>query len=744
MARRASIAFLLAAAASVFGQAGGQVAIEMWPAEGRFSGEVSILPDCTARLVPVADLDRELSFPCGEPFAPPPGRYLHWVEGADRISPDHLILHYAGGPFQGRNLSIVRGTVPAGEVRFSGVPAESDLVLRLLHLDSHVAGDRLFFEFFRRLPAARAGEAVRLPEGRAVAFLYDLGKKEYRALGRPFSVESGKETLLASPTAPATTAVLAIFERPEELESRQADDLAPFLVIGDRRLAPDLRFGDAARVFAVWYEAAGPSARLELGSERWRIDETFFSLRAGKVETVRPPLLAKPRLTVQVQRPKAWLEKEVHLYLVAPRASIRQPIAEQVLGAASDSAIFPAIPAQPLEVELRVPPFSLRQPIDASDARDHELIFEPQPIELEGQVFVGDTPLPGAEITFLVNRLQALPEARQDRVTVTSGAEGRYRATLFAPGHFPIQVALPDRGGLPFQIFPRSYIAASGVLDFHLPDNRFRVQVVDERSGRGIAGAEVEFESSFGEQLSSVISTADHTGEDGRLDLPPFHPGRLQLRVRAACYQEENQEIGIAEIDRGRPVRIALRRLAEGDPVTILLEGGRPAVAAKAALFTGTTDNSLQWWQGNTDEEGKIELPRDRSGSFLLVRHPAAGALALPAALVGDIVRLPQRAPDLELRVRDRAGEPAPTAALAFRLGGVDVAGRALSFLLGNPLPATDRAGTFQATGLPAQRIEVLAWADALLDEALSGALAGQATPIDPREPGGATIVLVE
>jgi 5-hydroxyisourate hydrolase-like protein (transthyretin family) len=299
-------------------------------------------------------------------------------------------------------------------------------------------------------------------------------------------------------------------------------------------------------------------------------------------------------------------------------------------------------------------------------------------------------------------------------------------------------VRLPDRRGLPFQIFPRSYIAESRQLDFHLPDNRFTVKVVDRKTGRGVAGAEVEIESSFGEELSSVISTGDRTGGEGLLDLPPMNVGRLQLRVQAARYQEATSTLDISERDRGRPIRIELDRLPSGEEIAIELADGRPAAGAEAALFRSTTDSSLPWWQASADQEGRLELPRERAGSLLLIRNPAAGAVAIDALAIGERLRLPPRAPDLAITVQDRAGNPAPTTALALRLGGVEVAGRALSFLVGNPLPATDGFGVFRAAGLPAVRLEVLAWVDSLKGLALRGALSNLATPFDPVSAGGA------
>lgn len=183
-------AILLAWALPSWAQLDGNLAIEVWPSAGRFSNQKMVLPGCEVHLVPNTNGDQELSYPCGKLFIPPLGNYLYWVEGESRISPDHLVLVFAGGPYQGRRMAPVRDTVPAGRVVFTGVAENPSLVLRLLHLESHLVDDRMFFEFHRRLPAARALEGALLPGGKAVSFLYDNAKKEYLALSRPFEVQA--------------------------------------------------------------------------------------------------------------------------------------------------------------------------------------------------------------------------------------------------------------------------------------------------------------------------------------------------------------------------------------------------------------------------------------------------------------------------------------------------------------------------------------------------------------------------
>ncbi len=727
-------AILLAWALPSWAQLDGNLAIEVWPSAGRFSNQKMVLPGCEVHLVPNTNGDQELSYPCGKLFIPPLGNYLYWVEGESRISPDHLVLVFAGGPYQGRRMAPVRDTVPAGRVVFTGVAENPSLVLRLLHLESHLVDDRMFFEFHRRLPAARALEGALLPGGKAVSFLYDNAKKEYLALSRPFEVQASKTSRVAAPTPPRATAVLAVLERPALLDLRSEDDLSPALMVDEKSLAPDLRFGDGARVYAVWYEVPGKTAQLVLDSAKWQIPETTFALRAGKVETLRPELRPLPQLKVGLLRPPEWNDLEVQILLLAEGASKNAPLAIVPLPPGENEAVFAAIPPRRLEIELRVQSYSLRQEVDASDRLDHRAFFQPEPIVLHGQVFVGEKPSP-ARVTFYLNKNQRLPESKDDQLVVETDPEGRYQATLYEPGYVPINVALKGREGLPFLISPRFYIEASRELDFHLPGNRFEVQVVDRKSGKGIADAMVGVECYFGENESFVTSARDHTRQGGYLELPPIRSGRLELRVRAAGYEEKEESIKVADGEKGRKVRLELQPLQEGEAVQLLLADGQVASFAQAALFPNTTDSSAPWWQGSASVDGQLELPPERQGSFLLLRHPNAGALVLETGTgEGKSLTLPPRAKDILFEIRERGGNPAPTTAISFRFGQIDVAGRALSWLLGAPLPASDRAGYFRAAGLPAQRLAIIAWAPQLQADALTGNLDAFATELDPRE----------
>lgn len=726
-------------AGTALAQVEGKLALRIWASEERIPGARMELAGCEAHLVPQSDPDAELVYPCGELFAPPLGKYLYWVEGEGRISPEHLVLTYSGEPYAGRVMEPTRGTVPAGRVSFAALPAMADASLRLLHLDSHEFGGQLGFEFHRRFRLDQGGREVRLPEGRAVAWLYDNAKKEYLALGRPFAITAAGPVSPPAPQPPRATAVLAVIERPVSVATRAEDDLAPSLVV-DRQpgRAPDLRFADAARVYAVWYEVEGQSARLDLASARWRIGSETVALRRGKVEVFRPRLERMPKLEVGLARPEAWQGASPEIYVLPPGRSRRDALRTAAFPAGADALSLPALPARPLEVELKVGPFTERQFVDMSDGSDREIFFRPEPIEIHGQVFAGDQPARGTVI-FALNPNQGIPDAGEDRLEVETDSEGRYRATFFRPAFVPASVALAGRQGMPFLVSARLYLGETGQIDLHVPANRFTVELKDAATGRGVPAALVRLVSHFGDDGQSVLSARDHTGPDGRLELPPIRPGSLELTARADGYEEAKQEIVVSDTEPGRSLRFELRRREKGESLSLVLPDGRPAAGAAAALFRGTVDGSSPIWQSRADAEGKIELPTEARGAILLVRHPAAGAAATSAdeALRRGSLKLPARAPDLLLTVLDRGGQPAPATGLALRCGDVFVASLALAWLLETPLTSSDGSGHFRAVGLPREEIALVAWESRLQGEANAGQLAAFATTLDLRSASG-------
>ena len=723
---------LLGGLAPASAQLNGQLAIRIWGSSDRLGSPSSRLAECQARLVPEQDPNSELGFACGELFTPPPGKYVYWVETEGRISPEHLVLIYSGGTYSGKTMEPIRGTVPAGRVGFEGQPFPH-ATLRLLQLDSHYFDQQINFQFHRRIASTAGAAGAQLPAGQAVALLYDDEKKEYLALGRPFSVPARRAIKVPAPTQTKTTSVLAVLERPELISTRADDDLAPRLAVNGQRLPPDLIFGDAARVYALWYEVEGKEARLELDSQRWRIEPESSPLRPRKVEVFRPRLLAKPRLKVSWVLPQAWASSEAEISLTHPGNSRLQALASQHPAEGAAEVTFFSAPAEKLEVELKVGSFSRRQAVDLSDGLDHDVFFDAELIEISGQVLAGDKPSP-ATLFFYLNPLQNLPEARDEFLEVRTNEEGRYSATFFTPGYYPTSIQLAGHTGLAFLVSSHLWIGESGNIDFKLPANRFDL-VVTNQDGEPVPSAKVLVENHFGEDGDSVTSTRTVTGKDGRVKLPPIRPGRLELAIHAAGYQDAAPRFEVAERDPGRTLKVVLSKLETGESLALLLPSGRPAAGAAAALFTSTTDGSLPWWEGRANADGILELPPRLDGSMLLIRHPAAGCLVMPASQTGSghSLALLERAADIQVKVVDHGGNPAPASGIGLKLQGANVAGMALAWLLSSPLTSADGNGFFRASGLPQQPVGILAWAPGALGPDLFPQLAQLATAFDLR-----------
>src|SRR5262245_54059691 len=138
-------------------------------------------------LSPTDDPDTELVYPCGSWFQPPPGSYLFWIEGPWRMSA------YSGlfGAGDGQTISLSVGdagrvVLPAREVE----TASGDLVLELLQAATPHLGKFVQREIVRRRPVRELGEGLLMPEGKAVAALWDRKKRRFVALSRPFEVKS--------------------------------------------------------------------------------------------------------------------------------------------------------------------------------------------------------------------------------------------------------------------------------------------------------------------------------------------------------------------------------------------------------------------------------------------------------------------------------------------------------------------------------------------------------------------------
>ncbi|MCP4550341.1 MAG: hypothetical protein GY835_28105, partial [bacterium] len=195
---------------------------------------------------------------------------------------------------------------------------------------------------------------------------------------------------------------------------------------------------------------------------------------------------------------------------------------------------FEKVPAEELEVILRIPPWGFHESADLRDGLDQAIFFQREPIYVEGTVYRGDEPHP-AVVKFRVY-------GAEDILEIQTNDSGRYEAVLFNPVYYLVYVALKDVKGPPYIDFLDVPITESTTLDFRIPAGIYRVSVRDANTDLGIAAADVSASNSF----SSNINPSTHESgrkkkncqraiadQDGVADLQPLRPGKLVLKVSA-------------------------------------------------------------------------------------------------------------------------------------------------------------------------------------------------------------------
>lgn len=701
----------------------GRVALSFWPTTVEDS-EILAPFGFEVHLVPAHDLDLELTYPCGEWFEPPPGRYRYWIEGNGKITPYSSVFAFRGGPFRGKG-GVARVPVsPAGTVAldraFTLPPAG---FLRILHLDSHLKDRVLRREFSRRIPAEAAHRGAAMPAGRVVAALFDSARGEYLGITRPVEVQPGGPTLVAPESPAGGSDLVVLLDRSEILDDHAQAPVEIVARSGERSRAPDVLVPTADRVYAIWYGLAGNYVELEATAAGAFFPSREITLRPGRVEGFRGELQPLPNLDVQIRLPQPLRRQE--LGLGVSELPDRSPITGKDLAANSTSARFEGLPPRELEVVLQTGPWAFRERVDLREGQDAEVVFEPRLIEVTGRVFWGDEPQP-ATVSF-----RSDPFRPREEVSTVTDEDGAYRIALFRSGYYQVGVQLDSVAGGPYVDYLEEPIVEDRVLDFHLPANRFRIRAVDAQTGEGIAGAELAVDN----RLASgrAYSQPATTGEDGIADLPPLRPGELLVFAEAKGYLRTGPVTEVVpEEDVEVEVTINLEPVGSSGGLRLLLPDGTPAAGAEVRAQT-SLGNTPPIWSGVADPRGLLEIPPHAKGTLLMVRHPQGGGLVhawhgTQAEAEPEVWTLPPPAPLMTVHVVQPGGDPAPWAQVAIDLGAVRVHGASLAWLASSPVGGANRQGIWQGRNLPAHDLRVHAWASSAVTPAvLSGALDGLA-----------------
>ncbi|HUR81098.1 MAG TPA: carboxypeptidase regulatory-like domain-containing protein [Thermoanaerobaculia bacterium] len=658
------------------GNVGGLAGVLYWPAiapagPGQTAQPLPSAQGCNAYLVPDANADEELRYPCGRWFAPAPGKYRVWLETADRISPTQNLLVYAGTPFRERGLAAVGPLVPSGGI---GIPVghavPKDESIRLFSTRTSFWWSQSAWVFDRRIHDRTA----QMPAGDSVILgRFDRKTNDAIALSRPITIRAAATQRLW-PVEPKTSDVLVILRKPAAMQLRKPAPSARLTI--DGRDA-DVLVNGGDRIIAIWYGVDAPRAKIAFDSDgaRWQARE--IRLTAGKVATVRDEVKALPSAKVSVNAPvDTKLPDDVTIEVRRNDAMVRK------IDAGAGVFEMRELPAEPLRVVLRVGEWEWEERLDLTSGEDGNVAFDLEPLNIRGTVFHGAEPA-HAEIEF---------RNGDDRwVAVKTDERGRYDTTLWWKDVQTVRVKLD---GFPPFLDPFREIFESGSYDFRVPRTDYLVRVRDAESGRAIAGARV----SSGNVANARLRVAQQilTNDDGEAVLPPLRDGELIVGVRAEGYEGIEQKLIVD--DDHHEVDIALRPLRVTASVRVTLADGAPAADAEVWAL----DHAMNLlWSGKTQADGMLEVPDLANGVVFLVRHPRAASAVRRAS--EDEWRLDPPAEPLTLAVER-------SAAIAIWIDGVRLAGPTLSFATWSA-PSANPDGVWTGRNLPRKPVQVVAGA---------------------------------
>lgn len=651
------------------GNVDGRVGVLYWPSTmpaepGQPAQPVPIADGCEAHLVPETDQEQELRYPCGKWFAPPPGRYVVWIESPDRISPRQNLLVYAGTRFRDGGLPALAPLMAAGRI---GTPANRAVPpgesIRVFSTQMRTWYTKSAI-FDRRLRSP----LVQMPAGvPAVLGRFDRKTNDAIALARPVTIKTG-ETQLVWPTEPAASDVLVILRKPAALQLRKETPTAR-LTLNARE--PDVLVNGGHRIIAVWYGVDATRATIAFESDAAHWEPREIRLTPGKVVTIRDEVKPLPAAKVSINAPvDARLPEETFLVVGTKRMRVGAGVHE-----------LHELPAKLLRVTLKVGEWEWDEMLDLTRGEDGTVVFDLEPLTIHGTVFHGKEPAP-AKIAFL--------NGNNRWNVVETDDKGRYETTLWWSDVQTVRVMLPDQP--PF-LDPFREIFESGRVDFHVPRTDYRVRVRDARTGRGIAGAKVI----AGNEAHGGMQLAQHvlTNEDGDAVLPPLRDGELIVSVQAEKYASVEPRRMVVD-DKRHELEIVLQPLDTRAELRVVLPNGVAAADAEVWAF----DASMQpVWRGKASHDGVLELPDVVLGATLLLRHPQA-ASSVRAAAGDGVWRLEPPAAPLTLTVD-------PGAPLAIWLDGVQLSGPALSFAAWSG-PSASPDGRWTGRNLPPRELRVL------------------------------------
>ena len=680
-----------------------QSAIMLWPDDGK------PLTGCEAHLMPLDHQDIEYRYGCGEWFLPPArGSYKMWAERADRITHIQTIFTYQGGssPRGGTIVHLPLG--PAGEIALSA-PRSNGLSLHAANLDTYLAGTPVISQEFDRRTKANEVRNVRMPVGRILAGLFDVGTNEAVAVARPATLIEGR-VLYVNPQPPAKGAdVFAVLQRPRLRTTVKDDPVEVKLEYGGSSRPPDVMADDAGGIVAVWYAIPAGPAKLRADSDHLQFSREIV-LREQRVTTVRGVIQKLPSVRVTVKSPIETLP-EMHVSVLdGANRSIREaPVHD--LGAKLEG-----VPAAAARVRLESAEFSVEQPLDLSSGADAEVIFTLSPFTVQGTLYRGEDRASG-EIEFQARGKARLASAAED---------GHYTVALWSPAYYLVRVRSPD---IPQTTVRVHLFDHAEVFDIRLPGTRCTAVLRSKATGRPASGTKLVIMNKYTIEDGQEVTDREEAVSDsnGVATLPPLHPGSAEITVWAHKeFRQYQHTFSVLGTTQEQTFTVDLESADAQRKVTVRWPDGTPAAGVDLVLWNPQTPLAFLW-RGSSDPAGEAALPA-ASGAFLLARHPRASAIArAPETDEPAEVRLTPATVPLFVKCV-RIGASAVPVEIALWIDGVRLMGAAVAFMSGTGF-ATN--GAWSATSLPTTAdLRILAFHPRLEPAVLAGQYDALATRI--------------
>ena len=402
----------------------------------------------------------------------------------------------------------------------------------------------------------------------------------------------GERVPLVIPPSPAKGRgqLFCGFLFPKPSEKGGYGDFGARMISGDATVPPSLVItADRWRYYAFWFDAPAGPFRIETGSKEWTSSRPVSGEipDRGSLSLPEIPVIQKPSLKVSFQ-PSAPLppgQLQIELLDCRRSADVVGPLRLSLCkeGAVEAGALdteFRFLNLEPSMYALRwrLGPFSSVVSIDMRSGESREERIPIQVYEMRGRVTRGEQPIV-ASLTWrswLTNELF--------RAEANSG--GEYRVLLSEMDSFTVIIDGDDFVDFADHV----YVRGDGQQDFQIPGNRFRVHIVDSKSGGPIARAAVHWGLQVKDSTMARALQVE-TDAEGNAVLPPIQEGAVSFFVTADGYRASSRiEFSVESRASGGDRTIALERGA-GIRVRVEDSSGRPVQGATISWGNGLVSN---------------------------------------------------------------------------------------------------------------------------------------------------------